>query len=190
MSSRSLTCSNDDFSKTHIFYLFHSDAFGCLQVSSDGYWPKPNTAAWDIHLCSQPFLPCSLTIQGAGGTIHRLAGGRIICQASVGCSVVTLQDLTIACVGKVSSPEGLLQLSGAGSSLRMTKSSITGCSSIADGGSIRAFNGAVVMLSEVTITRSSSNGNGGAVALVGVNASVYDKRNTCVTVAAAALRQH
>jgi predicted outer membrane repeat protein len=90
------------------------------------------------------------------------------------CSVVTLQDVSVTCVGNFVAPEGLLQLSGAGSSLRMTKSTIKGCASIADGGSIRAFNGAVLKLSKVTITRSYSHGNGGAVAVVGAKATVYE----------------
>ncbi len=169
------TCSNDTFSKHMSFFITFS-TFGYFQVSANVSWPKAKVTVWNIPLCSQSFLPCSLTIKGVGGTIHRLEQGfgRIICDASAGCSVVSLQDVSVACVGNFVGPEGLLQISGAGSSLRMTKSSIAGCASIADGGSIRAFNGVNVTLREVTITRSSSRGNGGAVALVGVNASVYE----------------
>jgi hypothetical protein len=149
--------------------IFDTDV---IQVTSSVAWPRLNMSAWNISLCSQPYLPCSLTITG-GGTIQRSAGSSMTCQASLGCSVVTLLNVTLACDKNDVSSTRPLQISGAGTLLRMLNVTMTDCVTIGDGGSIRAMSGANVTISDSIIQHSSSSGSGGALAILGARATIY-----------------
>ena len=70
---------------------------------------------------------------------------------------------------------GPLQVSASATShasIKLSRSSIVGCSSDADGGSIRAFSKANLELHNVIIRNSSSHSKGGAIALVGASMNV------------------
>ena len=126
-----------------------------------------------LNLCSHPWLPCALTVQGHGSIkVNREAS--IICDSSTGCSQVTLVDVELAC-GDNPRAMGPLQVSASAishASISLFRSSIVGCSSDADGGSIRAFSMANLELHNVIIRNSSSQSKGGAIALVGASMNV------------------
>jgi hypothetical protein len=128
-----------------------------------------------LNLCSNPWLPCALTVHGPGSIkVDRLAS--ISCDSAAGCSQVTLFDVELACVNK-SRASGLLQVSAsaiASASINLFRSSIVGCSSDADGGSIRAFSMATLVLRDVVIRNSVSRSRGGAIALVGASMNMIN----------------
>ena len=111
----------------------------------------------DVELCVS-LLPCSLTIAGdpsASSTIRRHTESRIVCETASGCTGVTMRHVSVACTSKVSAT-GPLQISGAGAVVTIEGAAFSDCASLADGGSIRAYNGATVKISGTTFQRSSS----------------------------------
>jgi N-acetylneuraminic acid mutarotase len=125
-----------------------------IQVTGDADWPSEIT----IELCSSANLPCSLTIAGSASaysTIRRHSNSRIVCEAASGCTGVTMRHVTVACSGEASAA-GPLQVSGAGAVATIEGATFSDCVSVEDGGSIRAYNGAMVKVSGTTFQRSSS----------------------------------
>jgi N-acetylneuraminic acid mutarotase len=132
------------------------------------------TSGFALDICLSP-VPCSLTIVGdpsASRTIRRHANSKIVCEAASGCTGVTMRHVAVACTGEAS-PAGPLQISGAGAVATIEGATFFNCVSVEDGGSIRAYNGATVKVSGTTFERSSSQGNGGAIALLGVHANTH-----------------
>ena len=132
-----------------------------IQVTGDVDWPSETV--W-LDCLTVSFLPCSLTITGdpsASSTIRRHTNSRIVCEASSGCTDVSIRHVTVACTSEVSA-DGPLQISGAGAVATIEGATFSNCAAVADGGSIRAYNGATVKISGTTFQRSSSQGNGGA----------------------------
>eukprot|EP00277_Geminigera_cryophila_P029933 CAMPEP_0173058104 /NCGR_PEP_ID=MMETSP1102-20130122/1155_1 /TAXON_ID=49646 /ORGANISM="Geminigera sp., Strain Caron Lab Isolate" /LENGTH=631 /DNA_ID=CAMNT_0013923783 /DNA_START=73 /DNA_END=1964 /DNA_ORIENTATION=+ len=131
---------------------------------------------WEADLCTRYFLPCSnLTITGdihGTGTIRRHASSKIVCVAEQGCTGLTLQHVTVTCDPLDVAKEGPLQVSGEDAVLRLQNTTMSGCAAFADGGSIRAFRSAQLMVSDAVFRRSFSHGNGGALALVGASAKI------------------
>ena len=124
-----------------------------LQLTGDIDWPTGVA----VDLCVSP-LPCSLTIAGdpsASSTIRRHTESRIVCEAASGCTGVTMRHVSVACARQVSAT-GPLQISGAGAVVTIEGAAFSDCASLADGGSIRAYNGATVKISGTTFQRSSS----------------------------------
>jgi hypothetical protein len=126
-----------------------------------------------LNLCSHPWLPCALTVHGPGSIkVNRPAS--INCDSATGCSRVTLFDVEIACVTEPRA-RGPIQVSAsaiASASINLFRSSIVGCSSDTDGGSIRAFSMATLVLRDVVIRNSASRSRGGAIALVGASMNI------------------
>lgn len=115
--------------------------------------PSANQSDWEVvQLCSQPFLPCFLNMEG---TIHRHME-RIVCRADAGCTGITVKNAILKCNKNTRAPTGPLQISGAGAVLRIMSSTFLDCVSLDDGGSIRAWDGADVTISESTFANSSS----------------------------------
>ena len=132
-----------------------------LQVTGDADWPSGTVL---IDCLAVSALPCSLTIVGdssASSTIRRHTDSTIMCEAASGCTGVTMRHVSVACTSKVSA-DGPLQISGAGAVATIEGATFSDCAAGADGGSIRAFNGATVNISGTAFQRSSSQGNGGA----------------------------
>lgn len=118
---------------------------------------------WDwnskIDLCSLPFLPCSLTIQvdlNANFGIYRHSYGVLSCDSAIGCTGISLRGVDLSCNNKIVASLGPLQVLGEGAVLSLEKSSISNCHAITDGGGIRAYNGARVIISGCAFRRSSS----------------------------------
>jgi hypothetical protein len=142
-----------------------------IKLTGDSHLPSGLT----VELCSSASLPCSLTIAGnasASSTIWRYTNSRIVCEAALGCTGVTMRHVAVACSGDASAG-GPLQISGAGAVATIEGATFSDCVSIEDGGSIRAYNGATVKVSGTTFQRSRSYGNGGALALLGVHANTH-----------------
>ena len=124
-----------------------------IQLAGDADWPSGLV----VELCVS-VLPCSLTIAGdpsAVSTIQRHTESRIVCEAASGCTGVTMRHVTVACTSEASA-EGPLQISGAGAVAIIDGVTFSDCASVADGGSIRAYNTATVRISGTTFQRSSS----------------------------------
>jgi hypothetical protein len=124
-----------------------------IQVTGEADWPS----GCIVELCVS-VLPCSLTIVGnpsASSTIRRHTNSRIVCEAASGCTGVTVRHVSVTCTREISAV-GALQISGAGAVATIERVAISDCASEADGGSIRAYNGAAVKISGTTFQRSSS----------------------------------
>ena len=110
-----------------------------------------------IDLCSGEFIPCTLIVMGAAGSsLSRTIEGQLGCHASLGCSSVLLQEVTLLCDLQDVAEIGPLQISGKGASLNLDNCTISGCSSVQDGGSARIHDGAKLLMSDSSISHSSS----------------------------------
>jgi len=115
-------------------------------------------SGFTVNLCSHELLPCTITITGdpsASSTIHRFINSRIVCEATAGCTSVTMRHVKVVCT-KEASKAGALQISGAGAVATIEGVTFTDCTSEEDGGSMRVYNGATVKMSGTTFKRSSS----------------------------------
>jgi len=115
-------------------------------------------SGFTVNPCSHELLPCTITITGdpsASSTIHRFTNSRIVCEATAGCTSVTMRHVTVVCT-KDASKAGALQISGAGAVATIEGVTFTDCTSEEDGGSMRVYNGATVKMSGTTFKRSSS----------------------------------
>jgi N-acetylneuraminic acid mutarotase len=160
------------FSLTWFTRVYDGDI---VQVRGDADW----TFGITVNFCVPP-VPCSLTIAGnssASSTIRFHTNSRIVCEAASGCTGVTMRHVAVACSGEVSAA-GPLQISGAGAVATIEGVTFSDCVSVDDGGSIRAYNGATVKVSGTTFQRSSSQGHGGALALLGVHANTHISTST------------
>ena len=134
------------------------------------------TENWEVRLCSHLLLPCSLQFVGTSLSSFVRHSQNIVCQASDGCTGITLQNAVVQCDPNVMAPSAPFQVSGAGAALRIEGSTFTDCRSMEDGGAVRAYDGATVNISGSTFQRSASQGNGGAAALLGARATVNGTR--------------
>jgi len=126
-----------------------------IVIDKDSLWDWNST----LSLCSRSFLPCSLTIQvdlNASLVIHRRGDGVLSCEAARGCTGIALRDVNLSCNDKIVARMGPLQVSGDGAVLSLVRSSISNCHAMTDGGGVRAYNGAHVVLSGCTFRNSSS----------------------------------
>lgn len=123
-------------------------------VGDNNVWDTP----WYLDCLTYPLRPCSVTIEGdnTGGKsrINVPNGGGIACND--GCTGATLRRVALACDPNVPASMDPLQIAGAGAILHIEDSVISGSAAIADGGSIRALDGATVKVSGSTIRGSSS----------------------------------
>jgi N-acetylneuraminic acid mutarotase len=135
---------------------------------------------WQLDVCSQAFLPCSLAFSGGNASealMRRRSASSIRCSADSGCTNVSFSRVRVVCDpglpgNQLQSVLGPLQLMGEGAEMNIRNVSFTDCVSIEDGGSIRAYSGAKLDISGSDFQRSYSLGNGGAVAIVGADATM------------------
>ena len=124
-----------------------------------------------IQLCLSIF-PCSLNVVGSGrGTIER-TDGSISCLSSAGCEGVTFQSLNIECSGYNMPSQPLLIVQGSAfSSLNV---SYRGCRSGTDGGVIKSYDAATLMINASRFENVRSLGFGGALVVLGSTAYISD----------------
>ena len=110
-----------------------------------------------IDLCSGQAIQCSMTLVGAANSrLSRTIDGQLGCHARLGCTSITMQQVNLFCDNRRKAETGPLQISGAGAALIVSNSSISGCSSVQDGGSLRVHDGATLSISHSSISHSSS----------------------------------
>jgi N-acetylneuraminic acid mutarotase len=138
------------FSRTWFTRVYDGDI---IRVTGDANWPSGRT----VDVCLPP-VPCFFTIAGnasASSTIRRHTNSGIVCEASLGCTGVTVRNVAVVCTDKTSA-EGPLQILGAGAVATIEGATFSNCVSVEDGGSIRVYNGATANVSGTTFQRSSS----------------------------------
>ena len=139
---------------------------------------------WTANLCTRTFLPCSLIIAGAGasemldssrmslGNILRCGHAQLTCDGSNGCTGITIYRISIACQCTVAATAPM-QVSGSEASLFVVSVIVSDCSSLTEGGCIRAYNNGNLWISNSSFEGSSSAKTGGAVALLGAHARIF-----------------
>jgi hypothetical protein len=145
-----------------------------LEVPKDVIWPENDTLGqflncydWDrlilnagsdnmlsarLVLCTGP-LPCKVSLlSGIGARLQIVRNGSFACLGSVGCSAINISKLRLVCA---KSSEDYPSLSAPfeveGALLKLDDSILLDCSSQLDGGSIRAYGGATVLVRTVQI---------------------------------------
>jgi hypothetical protein len=123
-----------------------------------------------ISLCypsASPVYPCTMRMKGSA------SGWRVMlaCDGKKGCEHITLDTIDLVCDEKTVKDHPTFEVSG-GASISVSDSYISGCSSKASGGFIRAFDNAVVTINSSTIHASESAESGGALAVYGSTLNV------------------
>ena len=139
-----------------------------VRATSEAHWD------WKLELCTNDLLPCSLMIVGESefpSTVHHHPGSKISCDGDRGCTNLIFEDITVECSNKPSATSPV-QISGHGARAIIWNTTFVDCRSVGDGGSIRAYGGAVLQVSGASFLRSISHANGGAAAFVGASASI------------------
>jgi hypothetical protein len=110
---------------------------------------EENILKAQIILCVGP-LPCSMSLLGTGiqgAELLRIGNGSFICLSSSGCSGLYISKVRLICAGGgQESPTASAPLEVEGAFLQLDNSSMCGCFSQVDGGSIRAYGGAFVQV--------------------------------------------
>jgi hypothetical protein len=111
-----------------------------------------NILSTRLVLCTGP-LPCSVSLLGAvGARLQRVGNGSLACLGSLGCSAINVSRLRLVCSRN---RDEYLSLSAPfeieGAVLKLDDSFVLGCSSQADGGSIRAYGGATVLVRTINM---------------------------------------
>ena len=124
-----------------------------------------NVLPYHLVLCSGVF-PCTFSLQGGAATkMYLSANGAISCLASLGCSSLTLSNIWLECNSSV---RQLSAIELQGSELHVIDSTIIGCSSANDGGSIQTYGEkAFAEVKGSAIKDSWSGRYGGAISSVG-----------------------
>jgi len=105
-----------------------------------------------ITMCyptSSPVYPCAMKLTGSA----RWWRAMLACDSKNGCEDITLDSITLACDETASKDHPTFEISG-GASMSVSNSHISGCSSKASGGFIRAFDKAAVTIHASTIHAS------------------------------------
>ena len=100
-----------------------------------------------LVLCTGP-LPCKISLLGSeGASLQRVGNGSFACLGSLGCSALNISNLRLLCAGNNENQSSLsAPFEVEGAVLNLANSSLLGCSSQADGGSVRAYGGSIVQV--------------------------------------------
>ena len=153
------------------FFSAYSNDLFSLEAPKDVIWPDDdslllghlvNIYDWDrlilnasadnmllvrLVLCTGP-LPCQVSLLGAeGASLQRVGDGSFACLGSSGCLALNISNVRLLCAGNST----LAPFEVEGAVLKLENSSILGCSSHADGGSVRAYGGAIVQVEWIII---------------------------------------
>jgi hypothetical protein len=100
-----------------------------------------------LLLCLGP-LPCEIHLLGTGfegANLKRAGNGSLVCMESLGCSGMYISEVMLLCL-EHSSPALSAPLEIEGAVLELNKSFLLGCFSQTDGGSVKAYGGASVLV--------------------------------------------
>ena len=179
-------------SRSLVLDLALSTDWDTLSISSCQDVSTCRSIRTSVSLCSQPWMPCYLSIKGsaaaappaslrraaAGQTptrsIEMLGNARIECDASRGCSGIELEGVDLVCKGLRDAPEAPLRVLGLGAHLNLVDASVSACHTSDDGGSIQVYGGSSAYLLRVRIVGSTSSGSGGGMVLQGSSMIVYE----------------
>ena len=160
--------------KSEFFFSAYTNDLFSLEAPKDVLWPENDTLGyfvnvydWDrlilnadadntllvrLVLCTGP-LPCKVSLLGGeGASLQRVGNGSFACLGSVGCLALKISKLRLLCAGNnetQSSSSAPFEVEGA--VLNLENSSLLGCFSQADGGSVRAYGGATVQVGTIDI---------------------------------------
>lgn len=113
-----------------------------------------------IILCAGP-LPCLMSLLGhgiKGSELLRVGNGSLICLSGSGCSGLYISKVRLICAGGgQESPTASAPLEIEGAFLQLDNSSMCGCFSQVDGGSIRAYGGAFVQVAWLRAMREPAS---------------------------------
>lgn len=145
--------------------LFINVYDGDILIGSDDA-SHPNPLEGEMILCSpigSPLFPCSMQLQG------KIVGWKVMmtCNGGMGCEDVTFQSLNLNCDTSVDGKDSPTFEISSGARFVVLDSSVSGCSSKVTGGLVRAFDAASLFFERSTVSGSSSLKDGGAVALYG-----------------------
>jgi hypothetical protein len=100
-----------------------------------------------LVLCTGP-LPCKFSLLGGvGARLQIVRNGSFACLGSVGCSALNISKLRLVCAKSSEDyPSMSAPFEVEGALLKLDDSVLLGCSSHVDGGSIRAYGGATVLV--------------------------------------------
>jgi hypothetical protein len=141
-------------------------------VSNESAPASSNILTGQIGLCypsKSPIYPCNLKLMGK---VARWSVS-LACDGRQGCTMITLDQLQLACDASANKPYPTFEVS-AGSTISVLNSYISGCSSSATGGFIRAYDHGIVRIYDSTVKNCSSTGSGGAIALYGSQLEVFN----------------
>jgi hypothetical protein len=153
-----------------------------LEAPKDVSWPDSmadflNINDWDrislnadkviilqtrLVLCTGP-LPCMVSLLGSGiegAGFQRVGNGTLVCMKKSGCLGLYISQVRLSCAGSSTeppAPSAPLEIEGA--VLKLDNSSVVGCVSQIDGGSIRAYGGAVVQVTKLIFCVQEANQN-------------------------------
>jgi hypothetical protein len=105
-----------------------------------------------LVLCTGP-LPCKVSLLGTeGASLQRVGNGSFACLGSVGCSGLNISKVRLHCAGNSEEyPSLSAPFEVEGAILRVDNSFLLSCSSQADGGSVKAYGGASVLVRTIDI---------------------------------------
>ena len=142
-----------------------------LEAPKDVSWPDVDSVAdfiniydWDrialnpsvvniletrLVICTGP-LPCMISLLGSGidgADFQRIGNGTLVCMKKSGCLGLYVSKLRLRCAGSsTEAPASSAPLEIEGAVLKLDNSSVVGCISQTDGGSIKAYGGASVQV--------------------------------------------
>ena len=155
----SWTSSSNDF-----VYLFDWDT-----IVVDG--SKNNNLSMRIQLCTGLF-PCALNMVGINnGSIKRVDAGSISCWSTNGCTNVVVETVDLWCED-VDAAVPIFKVFQ--SSLSISSSSFSSCTSTIDGGIVQSYNGALVTINHSKFENLHSFGYGGALIAIGSQVAVIN----------------
>jgi predicted outer membrane repeat protein len=125
-----------------------------------------------IRLCRSIF-PCKLDVVGTGPGVIERTDGSISCLLSAGCLGVTLESLNVVCGGNVH-PQSLFIIQG--SAFTCVNVSFYGCSSATDGGIVKSYDSATLVINSSRFDGARSLGFGGALVVLGSSAFISNTR--------------
>jgi hypothetical protein len=111
-----------------------------------------------LELCSGP-LPCIFTLLGTGlqsSILRREGKGSLACLSKAGCSALHIANVQLVCTRLDKSPAGMAPLEIRGAFLQMENSSTFDCQAETDGGSIRAYEGALIQVKYILLAQRIS----------------------------------
>jgi hypothetical protein len=131
-----------------INFDFFSDIYDWDRLVLDS--ESENLLSDRLVLCTGP-LPCVFSMLGVGLhssvlQVQRENNGSLACLSKFGCSALHITKVQLVCASLSIFSAGISPLEIGGASLTMENSSTFNCRAEKDGGSIRAYEGAIIQV--------------------------------------------